>query len=145
MEAAAQIDLVTGRILGTIVATGPSIVYSSTVISIDYTTYSSYILDDTLKDNYYFVSGTITARASHSIALDSTTLTADGVDTVTFSSIPSGAIATIEVPIGSGAASIPPITITDGSLVFTTKVAGSYLCTIELFPTKAKIATLVAT
>lgn len=65
------------------------------------------------------------------ISATKSTIVADGTDSFTISPIPSGAIYVVDVPSGVGIASIPSATITDGSLIVTTTVAGIYKVTIK--------------
>jgi hypothetical protein len=70
------------------------------------------------------VTGTQTAASK-------TSMTANGVDSITISPIPAGATYQVEVPTNLGIADIPPGTISDGFLTITTTVAGTYTVTIK--------------
>jgi hypothetical protein len=67
------------------------------------------------------LAGAITARPALGSSIDATTVTADGVDTVTISGIPAGADVTCILTSMSAAANI-----TDGSCVMTFTVPGTY-------------------
>lgn len=77
------------------------------------------------------VSKTPMSSGATQISASKTTLTANGVDSVTISGIPNGASCQIEVPANQGIADIAPFTISDGSLVLTTTVAGTYTINIH--------------
>jgi hypothetical protein len=77
-----------------------------------------------------------TARAAMNVggtntAASKTNMTANGVDSITISPIPAGASYQVEVPTNQGITDIPPGTISDGSLVITTTVAGTYTVTLK--------------
>jgi hypothetical protein len=64
-------------------------------------------------------------------AASKTTLAVDGADSVTISPIPAGAAYYVTVPQNVGLAAIPPGVVSDGSLIVTTTVAGSYGSTLK--------------
>lgn len=65
------------------------------------------------------------------IGASKTSMSANGVDAVTISPIPNGATYTVDPPAGTGVSAIPSGTISDGSMVITTTVAGLYVITIK--------------
>lgn len=93
-------------------------------------------------DTHYVISGVLTAKASCPATISSTTITADGVDTILIDNIPIGTTATIVVP--EGAASIDPIIINDGDLDFTCVVTGTYTFTLTSNTYLTKTLTLTA-
>lgn len=68
------------------------------------------------------------------ISVDKTAMLANGVDKVTFSGIPTGAVAKFGVPADQGVIPVADTTINDGTLVVTTKIPGDYTVLISVFP-----------
>ena len=86
----------------------------------------------------------ITNKISNGISIDTTAITADGVDTATLSSIVNSSVASFTVPI-DGVEAIPDAAITDGTLEFTATKPGDYIISIKLFPYLDYEVTVTAT
>lgn len=94
----------------------------------------SIIQQDLNSETQYLVSSTPTTRPllSSIATWDSTTLTADNIDTVILSGLPNPSNYSIQTPLG-----VSPITsgtITDGTLEFKTDFTGTYTIVIDSFP-----------
>lgn len=85
---------------------------------------------------------TIAIKPANPTTANKTTITADGVDSVIFSSIPVGTIVTFETP--AGADLIPDTQVDDGTLVLTCTFVGDYILTFEFFPYLTYTETIVA-
>jgi hypothetical protein len=90
---------------------------------------------------YYLPAGSLTARPATTCTLDKSTITADGIDTATLSSIPVGA--TVAVTDGNG---ITIYTVNDGTLEITADDPGTIKATVTpAFPYKPLTLTVTAT
>ena len=85
-----------------------------------------------------------TDKLANGISIDTTAITADGVDTATLSSIVNSSVASFTVPI-DGVEAIPDAAITDGTLEFTATKPGDYIISIKLFPYLDYEVTVTAT
>ncbi|MGZ8220319.1 MAG: hypothetical protein ACXWT0_01595 [Methylobacter sp.] len=135
MYAAIQVNEA-GRILGSIVATGDSIVFSESVISVDYDTYDDLLEQPNMGDLHWYDAGIVSARPVNPAVIDKTDCLADGVDTVHVTNIPIGA--TISLGALSEVASVAT-----ADLQF--DIAGTYELTVSLFPYLDFKATIHAT
>lgn len=72
------------------------------------------------------VSRPVMSVSGNNTAADASSITADGVDELTISYVPVGAVVTIYVPAAVGVTSLAPTAIMDGVIEITTTVAGAY-------------------
>jgi hypothetical protein len=92
------------------------------------------------REAQYVSGGALTARPASPCTLDKPTVLANGTDTATISSIPSGAVATITDANGTATH-----TITDGVIELTGDDAGTIRVTVVLFPYLDWTATVTLT
>jgi hypothetical protein len=78
---------------------------------------------------YYFVNDVATSRPTMSCTLDKTTVTANGVDSITASNLPDPC----EITITGGGAETKA-TVTGGSESITFDLAGAYTIAVKAFP-----------
>ena len=97
---------------------------------------------------FYYIGATKTARPAFSTvgSWNTTSITANGTSTATFSaSLPNPTTIIVLVPYIKGIAQPGPITETSGSFSLTTTVAGTYTVIFDAFPYKQLTTTITAT
>ena len=77
--------------------------------------------------SHYFLDGVLTPRPEMSITQSKTTMLADGVDTITFSNVPTGATATVREWTGN---------VNDGSLTLAMALVGGFSVSFSKWPYK---------
>ena len=87
----------------------------------------------------------VVQKTSTTIGANKTAFIANGVDSVTISSIQAGSTVSVLVPDNTGLDPISPFVVNDGSLVITTDVAGAYQVVVTDFPRQDFSVTLNAT
>lgn len=110
--------------------------------------YSAYLGDlaDT-PEKFYYVGATKTAKPvfTTSGSWDTTSITANGTSTATFSSLPNPTEVVVIVPFVQGVSQPGLITVTSGSFALTTTVPGNYVVTFATFPYQPLTTTITAT
>lgn len=96
--------------------------------------------DDANTHDHYISAGVVTARPASPCTIDKTSITANGLDTATISSIPVGTTALVTDANGTVA-----YTVNDGTLEITADEPGQIAITVAApFPAKALTVTVTA-
>lgn len=90
------------------------------------------------------VGGNVVSRPVAGISADKTTFVANGTDAVTISNIPASTVYSVAAPANLGIPYIADTTVSDGTLIITTNVAGTYVVTLRKFPNADYVVTLNA-
>lgn len=117
-------------------------------VPLQYGAGENYVVGAYLESTHYIVAGVATVKPLLTTVAtwSALTLVANGTATVTLgSTLPNPTKITVTPPANLGIAPIPEQTVTDGSFVLSTTVAGAYTVTARAFPYQDYTVTINAT
>lgn len=141
MRAALQINE-RGEITGTILANGPSIVLDENVMEIPWKVYEDWIMVEG-QDNFYYDREQVLLKRKEiqTVGLSKVSLTADAVDSITFTSILPNTLISIYGP--GSIYNIDNVELLEGE-TFSTSIPGEYKIKITSWPYRDFETTITA-